>query len=677
VAERTKLAAQQGIMGLASRLAPGLQQQGNRMAQQAAGGGLPQLSAPNMAGMAGGGIVGYADGGAVDTDVQRYTEQYRAIMAAVQNASTPEQKAQLQQRLREIQSTFDPETVARAHMQMSGQGMVAGGEVRGFAEGKKVEGAQPKDFVPVLPREGLPASLEELIAEAERQDRIRTQAERARETARNEAGEPPVYVPTEERRAAQRVQGAQPVGFTPTLPREGQPTSVEELIAEAERQDRIRTQAERAREQQQQRSRLEESYGLPTSEGGRGAVGSAYIDPETGEPMPVGERFASLLKLFSDPGGREGQYQPGTTSSPSPAPTAQPAREVSANGSTINLGSLGLGRDRARPESNAPRATNEVPATQTPQDSGLVSLMDFANSRTGTSTATQSDFDAALEKAALDRLKGTLGYDPEQTRRAAEEAARAAYGVPAELTELLRARLAALDAPLYSPEEQRRRELRALLGGLASSGYIAESGPAASRAIMGIEDEVRADARTRAEKQFDLAGSLIEQERTAGQSIYTAGQEAINRAEIGANQAMQSGIARLNSLREVGAAQALQDQQMQFDVIKAQIEAAAEQQRLGRYDAQTNATLAGTFENVIQNAETTKATLLQTLTATPPESRQPIQDAINAVNLELGALRARFNELTGVRGVPLAAPTTTGEFDLSPEAAGVFSQYSQ
>ena len=135
VAERTKLAAQQGIMGLASRLAPGLQQQGNRMAQQEMGGGLPQLSAPNMAGMARGGIVGYADGGAVDTDVQRYTAQYRAIMAAIQNAGTPEQKAQLQQRLREIQSTFDPETIARAHMQMSGQGMADGGAVRGFAEG--------------------------------------------------------------------------------------------------------------------------------------------------------------------------------------------------------------------------------------------------------------------------------------------------------------------------------------------------------------------------------------------------------------------------------------------------------------------------------------------------------------------------------------------------------------
>lgn len=139
VAERTKLAAQQGIMGLASRLAPGLQQQGSRMgaaqAQQAMTGGLAQLPAPNMAGMAGGGIVGYAEGGTADADVQRYTAQYRAIMAAVQNAGTPEQKAQLQQRLREIQSTFDPETIARAHMQMSGQGMAAGGEVQGFQNG--------------------------------------------------------------------------------------------------------------------------------------------------------------------------------------------------------------------------------------------------------------------------------------------------------------------------------------------------------------------------------------------------------------------------------------------------------------------------------------------------------------------------------------------------------------
>jgi|688.fasta_scaffold02823_30 hypothetical protein len=72
VAERTKLAAEQGIAGLASRLSPGIQRQGGNMQaqqmQQAMSGGLPQLSAPNMAGMAGGGIVSFDQGGGVEGD---------------------------------------------------------------------------------------------------------------------------------------------------------------------------------------------------------------------------------------------------------------------------------------------------------------------------------------------------------------------------------------------------------------------------------------------------------------------------------------------------------------------------------------------------------------------------------------------------------------------------------
>ena len=72
VAERTRLAAEQGIAGLAQRLSPGVQQRGGQMAaqqaQQMMSGGLPQLSAPNMAGMAGGGIVAFAgkDGSVVE-----------------------------------------------------------------------------------------------------------------------------------------------------------------------------------------------------------------------------------------------------------------------------------------------------------------------------------------------------------------------------------------------------------------------------------------------------------------------------------------------------------------------------------------------------------------------------------------------------------------------------------
>lgn len=104
VAERTKLAAEQGIMGLASRLAPGLQQQGNRMGaaqmQQAMTGGLPQLPSPNMARMAGGGIVGYAPGGDVKEEdaIVGYDGQgnpiYASDLARLANAGAIDETAE-------------------------------------------------------------------------------------------------------------------------------------------------------------------------------------------------------------------------------------------------------------------------------------------------------------------------------------------------------------------------------------------------------------------------------------------------------------------------------------------------------------------------------------------------------------------------------------------------------
>jgi hypothetical protein len=58
---------------LASSLAPGLQQQGQMMQaqqmQKAMAGGLPTQPAPNMVGMARGGIVGYKEGDLVEGDV--------------------------------------------------------------------------------------------------------------------------------------------------------------------------------------------------------------------------------------------------------------------------------------------------------------------------------------------------------------------------------------------------------------------------------------------------------------------------------------------------------------------------------------------------------------------------------------------------------------------------------
>jgi hypothetical protein len=92
VAERTKLAAEQGIAGLASRLSPGIQRQGSNMQaqqmQQAMSGGLPQLSAPNMARMAGGGIVAFEAGGRPE-DALLTDEQLAAILAARPVDATP------------------------------------------------------------------------------------------------------------------------------------------------------------------------------------------------------------------------------------------------------------------------------------------------------------------------------------------------------------------------------------------------------------------------------------------------------------------------------------------------------------------------------------------------------------------------------------------------------------
>jgi hypothetical protein len=497
VAERTKMAAEQGIAGLASRLSPGLQQQGNRMQtqqlQQAVSGGLPQLSAPNMAGMAEGGIVGF------------------------------------------------------------------------------------------------------------------------------QAGGPPVYESAEERRA------------------------------------KIRAESEAAREDRQNRIAAEKAA--------------------SNKRMDLANQGYSIEQI----------NQIMASETPSVASTNIPALELMEFPPSVNVGADMQAQISEAPPAPTPQEIDPIPAEQAvaatspsgpePELAGIASLSRFANTPVGATATANTSVAGDL---ANKRLEYLLDPAREETRRDAEEArARAAYAVPEELKELIRSRSAALDAPLYTPEEQRSREISALLGGLASSNLIAQGGPAASRGVREVEDAVRADARTRAERQFDLATGLIEQERGATQSAYAAGLEAARGVETGANQAMQSAIAQLNSQNEVAAAQALQQQQMQFDTLKVEIEAAAEQQRLGRYDAQTNATLAATVRGAMDESQNAITVLRQTLTATPPESRQPIQDAIDALNLERNAIRARFNELAGVRAAPIETPTPTGEFDLTPEAADVFSRYRE
>lgn len=128
-----------------------------------AGGGIASLPAANMAKMAGGGIVAFAEGGAptptkvvprpvpmgqpnvgaqaaVSDDVARYIYNYTNLRSSMEAATDPQQKAAINQQLQEMQRTFSPDIVSEAHMKMSQQSGMAGGGIVAFAKGEEVEG---------------------------------------------------------------------------------------------------------------------------------------------------------------------------------------------------------------------------------------------------------------------------------------------------------------------------------------------------------------------------------------------------------------------------------------------------------------------------------------------------------------------------------------------------------
>ena len=577
VAERTKLAAEQGIAGLAQRLSPGIQQQGGQMAAQQAqqamqGGGLSQLSAPNMAGMdsmAGGGIVGYAGGGApistkavprpvpmgqpsVETqaamsdDVARYIYNYTNLRSSMEAATDPQQKAVINQRLQEMQRTFSPDIVSEAHMKMSQQsGMADGGAVRGFAEGEKVQGAQTKDFVPVLPREGLPASLEELLAERKRYDRIKAEAERVRNSNQPQT----------------------------------QSARMQQLI----------------------------DAGVPPDEALQIALSEALLG---------GQR--SMISAADMP-----------TQAPQASPAQATAEQVPSAQAT---------------EEQVPPAQRASPSPVSKYDDLIAALSSTGS--TNVSTPPTSPYQE-YEKAMM------APSTPEDARAAAEARYNAAMGPSTEeFKALARSRSAALNAPLYTPEEERNRKISALLRGLASSNLIAQSGPAASTGLMAVQDAIREDARDRAQKQFALASGIVQQDRADAGGSLAAGEEAFGASNTQRAQVYQSLIARFNSANEIEAARTLASEKKAFDTIQIQLEAELERDRQGLLSEQNKTALSTAVTNRLQDADAQLAALVAQLPLMQddPTALETLNAAIGQQQAEIANLRAKSSELFGTSG---------------------------
>ena len=172
---------------LASSLAPGIQQQGQAMQaqqmQKAMAGGLPTQPAPNMANMAMGGIVGYANGGmlpqaqiptrgapTVDPmEAQRMADARRYMAAqTIMNSpqATPQAKAQAQAEIESIKAQAGMDEYANIMQKVdalrTGSGGMARGGIIGYAgpEGSMV-GMRPIGSAYIDPATGKPIPISE------------------------------------------------------------------------------------------------------------------------------------------------------------------------------------------------------------------------------------------------------------------------------------------------------------------------------------------------------------------------------------------------------------------------------------------------------------------------------------------------------------------------------------
>lgn len=150
---------------LAKRLAPGVQMQGQRsmQMQNRAAMGLPGQAAPNLARMAGGGIVGYQEGGDVegkstqapmmgnenqrrapylDPALEKFLIELEALNAQ-KDAAFPQEKDLFDQKIQDLIDTTSPRVKRLASDSAFGlpkkSGMAMGGAIKGYASGGEIK----------------------------------------------------------------------------------------------------------------------------------------------------------------------------------------------------------------------------------------------------------------------------------------------------------------------------------------------------------------------------------------------------------------------------------------------------------------------------------------------------------------------------------------------------------
>jgi hypothetical protein len=645
VAERTKLAAEQGIAGLASRLSPGIQRQGGNMQaqqmQQAMSGGLPQLSAPNMARMAGGGIVAFQDGGRPE-DKFLFTDEfgnpvYESDLARTMNAGavddTPEgraRRAQYEAMQRDEVNLRDvAQTPARREVR---EPPSVAEEIRSFMQQRTDRTGQGENLAGVL--EGA-------------RDVVSGAAGSAVDAARGAAS-----------RIPRRVEGAS----------QGDEYELADFISsyQPSRADQLMLQAGDYAKENPIESAAMAAMAVPAATTGLAALGTGLL----------ARRFAPsvLSKLFTRPNPQaafgpvqnarvispfrtgattltgkeaidyltaEGGEQPATAEQ---ATSAAPSGTPAATGTAVE-------QVPTRPMSDVDRLLaqleNEVGGAAPGGDQGFRMRGVGQPARTTGTTTAAPDSGLASLRAKTDVIRDR-NLDPtfvEDTRRGVEDRARDAYAVPEELKALYQSRIDALNKPMFTPEEERSREINALLSGLASSNLIAQGGPAASRAVAEVSDAIRADSTARAEQQFELASSLMDMDRQAAQQAFSAGLDATTTAMNQQGVALQMAISQLNTADNNEAAAIADSAARRMEYIQMSIEAAQKGQS-NAAEVQRN------LSAMIRSNNDDIANLLATGFPGQPPSAEVLA-AINAIRNINATLQSAFNAASSSAGFPI------------------------
>jgi hypothetical protein len=222
---------------------------------------------------------------------------------------------------------------------------------------------------------------------------------------------------------------------------------------------------------------------------------------------------------------------------------------------------------------------------------------------------------------------------------------------------------------MLSPEEEKMRALQGFLSGLASSSYIAQSGPAAARAVNEVTDAVRQDSLNRAQQQFELASNLATMDREGSVAAFGAGLDAAKTAMNQQGVALQMAVSTLNAADQREQAALIQESQNRMESFKAEMDAlklAAESGRADRKDMLDFFESLRMYANDINRAISSLQTTALPGEELPAETRAAVE-----------ALRAQLDNInTMAAGVRLQVGSNLGVSGVSPDIMSLVEQYT-